>query len=192
MNYKKWKAINDDGYSSDAISILQFIKEQEELDEEHLKTQSILSLLERKQLINENKLTLLGEELLNSLELEELVSVKAPKKIEFFDEWWGIYPASDSFTYNGQTFAGTQSKRVKKDLCKAHFKKAVNNGISEQDIIAATTYHIEQAKKLSIKKGNQLSFIANSERYLRESMYEPYIEISKNQVKEETFKSNII
>jgi len=179
MNYKKWKAINDDGYSSDAISILQFIKEQEELDEEHLKTQSILSLLERKQLINENKLTLLGEELLNSLELEELVSIKKIK-VDKFEDWWKIYPATDGFTMDGKTFMGTQSKRIKKDACKALFKKIVNEGYSEDDIINATKFHMEQAKKLSFKRGvSQISFIGNSFRYLNEKMFEPYIQSSK-------------
>jgi len=191
MNYNKWKNLSDEGYSSDAVSLLQFIKDEEELDESHMKTSSILSLLSRKQLVNEGKLTVLGQELLDSLDLDELAPIKQ-KAISKFDEWWKIYPGTDAFVYEGQTFSGTQSKRTKKDLCKSHFKKAVNNGISEEDIINATKFHVEQAKKLSLKKGNQLSFIANSERYLRESMYEPYIELSKNVIKEETFKSNVI
>jgi len=176
MNYKKWKQISDDGYSSDAISILQFIKEEEELDAEHIKTNSILSLLNRKELIHEGKLTLLGQELLNSLEVEELVSIKKIK-VDKFDEWWSCYPATDGFTMDGKIFMGTQSKRVKKDACKILFRKIVNEGFSEENIIQATKFHMEQAKKLSFKRGvSQLSFIGNSYRYLNEKMFEPYID----------------
>ena len=179
MKYNKWKQISDDGYSSDAISILQFIKEEEELDREHMKTNSILSLLERKQLINGDKLTLLGEELLNNLELEELAPLKQ-KRVDKFEEWWKIYPATDGFIMDGKTFMGTQSKRIKKEVCKSLFKKIVNEGISEEDIISATKFHIDQAKKLSFKRGvSQISFIGNSYRYLNEKMFEPYIQSSK-------------
>lgn len=191
MQYSKWKQISDEGYSADAISLLLFLKEGEELDEEHPKTKAILNLLERKQLIGEGGLTLLGEEILANLGEEKVIPKL--KKTEFFEEWWKVYPATDSFVWEGRTFSGTQSKRVKKELCKQHFNKQVNEGILAQDIIEATKYHIEQAKKLSLKKGDsQLSYIANSERYIRERMYEPYIEMCKSNVKEPEFKSNVI
>lgn len=191
MNYNKWKYINDKGYNSDVISFLQFIKNEEELDEEHTKTQSILQLLNRKQLINENGLTILGEELLKNIEIDEIIPIKAIK-IDKFEEWWKIFPASDAFEMDNRTFMGTQSKRIKKDICKKTFNKLLNVFTAE-DIIKSTSFIIEQAKKISLKKGtNQISFIANSERFLREEMFSPYIEMSKNVVKEVEYKSNIL
>lgn len=191
MNYNKWKQISDQGYSSDAISLLQFIKEEEELDEEHAKTQSILSLLERKQLIVDNKLTVLGQDLLNNLVLEEILPKF--KKSNKFEDWWRAYPATDSFNLDGRSFLGSQSKRIKKDLCKVQFNKLVNEGFLAEDIIEATKYHIDQAKKLSLKKGtSQLTFVPNSERYLRESLFEPYIDLLKNRIIEVEFKSNVL
>lgn len=192
MNYKKWKQISDEGYSSDAISLLQFIKNGEEMDEDHLKTQSILSLLNRKELINDGKLTLLGEELLNNLELEEIAPTKA-KRSDKFEDWWSVYPSTDAFELNGRKFNGMQSKKKDKAKCKGHFDKAVREGIDPDDIIAATKYHIDQAKKMSLKKGeSQLTFISGSEIYLRNRVYMPFIDLAKTEVAEPEFKSNIL
>lgn len=179
MNYTKWKLLADEGYSSDVISFLSFLKNGEEIDMEHPKSKALIALMERKELIVEGKLSVKGEELLeNSSQLGE-ISIKV-KKSDKFEEWWKTYPATDAFSLNGKDFGGSQSKRVKKDICKKTFDKIINAGTPAEDIIKATAYHIEQAKKLSLKKGtSQLSYIANSERYLREEMFAPYIELSK-------------
>ena len=188
MNYSKWKSLADEGYSSDIMSFLQFIKDEESMEEEHPKTQSLLSLLNRKQLITDKGLTLLGNSLLEDIDMEYIPLKKQPDK---FEEWWKIYPASDGFTKDGRSFMGSQSKRIKKDLCKVKFTKLINSGYEAEDIIKATEHHIDQAKKISlVKNSNQLSFIANSERYLREEMFEPYIGLS--QEKQLEFKSNVL
>ena len=191
MNYNKWKSLADEGYSSDVISFLQFIKEEEEVDEEHPKTQAIISLLDRKQLIQDRILTTLGHELLDNSEISDSLPIK--RVSDRFEEWWKSYPASDAFNLDGRTFMGTQSKRIKKDLCKAKFNKLISSGIAAEDIIQATKYHVEQAKKLSLKKSqNQVSFIPNSERYIREEMFMPYIDLLKEKQEEIEFKSNIL
>src|SRR4051812_17566012 len=110
MTYPKWKQLVDEGYSSDAISLLQFLKAGEIIDQEHVKTSGIYSLLLRKGLVLNEVLTPTGEELLEGLDLDTEIPV-APKKEDKFEEWWKMYPATDAFTYQGRTFPGTQSKR---------------------------------------------------------------------------------
>ena len=192
MTYEKWKQITEEGYSSDVVSFLLFLQSGEQLDENHPKTKALLSLMERKELIIESKITVKGEELLNNLDQFGEILIKEVK-IDKFSEWWAIYPSTDGFVLDGRKFEGSQSKRIKKDVCKKTFNKLINSGLDADDIINATKYHIEQAKKLSLKKGSsQLSYIGNSERYLREAMFEPYIELSREQETIPEFKSNIL
>ena len=191
MTYEKWKQITEEGYSSDVISFLLFLKQGEQLDEGHYKTKALLSLMERKELIIEGTITVKGEELLNNI--EQLGEISKIAKVNKFDEWWSVYPATDSFTMDGRKFEGTQSKRIKKDVCKKAFNKLINSGLEADDIINATKYHIEQAKKQSLKKGtSQLSYIGNSARYLAEEMFRPFIELSKEQEVTTEYKSNIL
>ncbi len=192
MLYSKWKELSDEGYSSDVISFLLFLKNGEELDSSHPKTKALLALMERKELVIDGKISVKGEELLENLgQLGEISNKEL--KIDKFDEWWKIYPSTDAFIWNGQEFGGAQTKRIKKDMCKKHFAKLINSGLEADDIIKATIFHIEKAKKLSVsRKENQLTYVPNSERYLREKIFEPYIEISKAWAEVEEFKSNVL
>lgn len=195
MTYNKWKQLAEEGYNSDVIAFLGFLEQGEEIEQEHSKSKAILNMLIRKELITEeNKLTLLGKEMLEMANSDNLFSpVVIPRAKESFDEWWKCYPPTDGFEIDGRTFMPSQSKRIKKDACKAKWKKLLNEGIKAEDIINATAYHIEQVKKISAKKSqNQLSFVPNSERYIREELFIPYIELSKSQIKEPEFKSNIL
>jgi len=192
MTYNKWKKLADEGYSSDVISFLLFLQQGESIDEEHPKSKALISLMERKELVVDGKISVKGLSLLNSMEEIGNIPTKAIKS-DKFEEWWKAYPSTDAFSIDGTNFIGTQSKRIKKDVCKKTFNKLINEGITAEDIINATQYHFEQAKKLSVKKNeNKLSFIANSERYLRERMFEPYIEMAKKVEEIEEYKSNIL
>lgn len=193
MTYAKWKQITEEGYSSDVVSFLLFLSSGEQLDETHPKTKALLTLMWRKELIFDGKITVKGKELLECALSDNLFSPITIPKSNKFEDWWKIYPATDGFTLDGRKFDGSQSKRIKKDVCKKTFNKLINSGVDADDIINATKYHIEQAKRQSLKKGSsQLSYIPNSERYLRESLFEPFIEQSKELETIPEFKSNIL
>jgi len=191
MNYEKWKQIVDEGYSSDVISFLQFYIEGDVIDEEHPKTKALISLMERKSLLFEGNVTDVGKSLYESC--QNNTETPKIKIVDKFEDWWKIYPPSDAFSYEGRKFDGVQSKRKNKEKCKLLFKKAISEGLDPNLIIKATEYHIEQAKKLSLKRGtSQLTYISGSEIYLREKLYEPYIELCKDEIEEIEFKSNIL
>lgn len=193
MNYLKWKQLGDEGYSSDAISLLSFLKNGEEIDLEHAKTSALYSFLIRKDLVQGAVLTPFGEELLKNAEVSSVPVPTKPKKSDKFEEWWKTYPATNGFTLNGITFEGTQSKKIKKDLCKTEFNKALKDGLDADEIIAATAFHINNIKKFSLKKTeSQLTYLANSERYLRERMYVPYMGKKVQPQEEVLYKSNVI
>lgn len=160
----------------DCIYLLEMINNGEETDSEEFLP--FLQRLQRKGYIDVHlKMTKHGEELYKSL-FEEKVYVK-PKKAEKnsdFERWWAIYPATNDFEINNKHFQGSQKKNIKKDQCATLFN-ILCNSFTAEDIIRATEYHIFTAKQISYKKGeNQLTYIPNSERYLREKYFEGYID----------------
>jgi len=182
-NYLK---LLDEGYSLDILYILQQIKDGIDISDEilHPKFGLTYQFIQRKELISDGVLTLKGEEVLSYID-------NKPKKVktkstEEFILWWNTYPSTNMFVYNNKTFPGVQSKKIKKEDCKRLFNKLLNEKYSAEDIIKATEYHFKTAKELSFKTGkNELSYIPNSERYLREKMFEPYISLYKQNIKSE-------
>lgn len=197
ITLEKYIKILDAGYSLDILYILKLIKEGVDISKEltHPKIQAIHQMLLRKALATEDgTVTISGEDLLSYLEEdgEKVTEMVKKVKSEGFEKWWVTYPSTNMFVYKGKTFPGTQSKRIKKEDCKRLFNKIVNEGIPAEDIIGATEYHFQVAKDLSFKHGkNEISYIPNSERYIREKMFQPYIELYKNKIKSES-PTNIV
>lgn len=140
--------------------------------------------LERKVYILEDSLTEAGKEFLISLESCKKVEKKNKDEInEAFDKWWGtrnidgIYPSTNAFSYMGKDFNGVQKKTIKKEDCKAEFRKIVLSGeFTCEEILQGTENHLLMAKKDSLKRReNQISFIPASIRYLKERFFSPYI-----------------
>jgi len=187
ITLEKYIKVLNAGFSLDILYLLKLIKDKVDITDAILlpKIGAINQMLLRKQLITEdNQVTMSGEELLSYMEDDgnpkELVK---RLKTNDFEKWWVTYPATNMFVYKNKTFKGTQSKRVKKLDCKQLFNKYINEGFTADDIINATEYHIQMAKDLSFKKGeNQISFIGNSYRYLNEKMFQPFIEIYKQNI----------
>lgn len=163
----------------EAIYLLELITEGGEVPLYSLK---YLQWLERKAYINRDwKITEYGTELYKSMFNEGIVKTKrVVKKDDDFDKWWSVYPATDNFSLNGRDFPGTQSKKLHKEECRKMFNVILNEGLTADDIISATQYIVDNAKQTSIKKNeNQMSYIANSERFLRERKFAPFVTIAK-------------
>jgi len=173
------------------IWLLEHIKNKGEIPEASLKDKQYG---ERKGYLDaKGDLTKYGEELYESLfkDLPEVKIRKIEVKDENFEKWWDIYPASDYFEYKGRVFKGYQKKNIRKDECKKLFNVLIMGGrFTAEDIIRATEHHVEITKEKSFKENkNYVTFITNSERYLRERRFEPFI----NKIKEkEQFKSDVV
>lgn len=148
----------------------------------------IVQSLERKGWIEKDgKPTVFGKDIYNQLcisnntnkevDIKKKVQENFSSKLEGFEEWWNIYPTTNTFIApNGNKFSGTQVKRVKKDACQDVWLTLVNKDFTAQDIIKSTEYHFNIVKSISGKTGkNELTFIPNSLRYLRERVFEPFI-----------------
>lgn len=191
ITLEKYIKVLNAGFSLDILYLLKLIKDKVDITDAILlpKIGAVNQMLLRKQLITEdNQITMSGDELLSYIEDDENPKELVKKlKTNDFDKWWVTYPATNMFIYKNKTFKGTQSKRVKKLECKQLFNKYINEGFTADDIINATEYHFQMAKDLSFKKGeNQVSFIANSYRYLNEKMFVPFIELYKKQTNKST------
>lgn len=171
-------------YSLDLIFLLKVIEEgidTTELCENSVRVCNLFQSLERKGLISgENKLTLQGKELLSFMETEgdaKIAKKKAPSTE--FEEWWKVFPGTDTFTHKGLKFTGSRSLRQNKEECKLKFDKILLEGeYTATDLIEALKFDVLQKKENSIRqKANKLTYMQNSLTYLNQRSFEPFIEL---------------
>jgi hypothetical protein len=152
------------------------------------KMEALYQGLYRRGLItDEHKISLRGQEMIKFIE-ESDPDDKLPKRkivTVDFDLWWKTYPGTDTFSYQGKTFAGSRSLRVKKEDCKKKFQSIIDEGEhTAKDMLEALKFEIEQKKQNSIKeKTNKLKFMQNSLTYLNQRTFEPFIELIKSGIK---------
>jgi len=172
-------------YNLDIVYLLKLIDEQYDVSplyRDSMKISAIYQSLIRKGLITEHddKVTTLGKDLI------EFVNAKSgPKLIKRkpattdFEEWWKIYPGTDSFEYKGKKFTGTRAIRKGKDECRLKFDKIMLEGeYTAAQLIAALNYEVLQKKESSLATGtNRMTFMQNSVTYLNQRAFEAYIEL---------------
>jgi hypothetical protein len=182
---QKFEELFKKSYSLDHIYFLKLIKEQCDISD-MLKNSVKISVLHqsliRKGLITENgeKLTTIGENLLNYVETEEEIKfVKKKLSISDFDAWWKTFPGTDTFTYKGKKFTGSRSIRVNKEECKIKFNKILIEGeYTAKQLTEALAYDVNQKKEASfIQNNNKLTYMQNSLTYLNQRSFEPFIEL---------------
>lgn len=173
------------GYNLDIIYLLKLVDEQYDvgpLCKDSMRIAAIYQSLIRKGLITENdeKLTLVGRDLLDFLNIKggaKIIKRKPPTTD--FEEWWKLYPGTDSFEYKGRKFTGTRAIRKGKDECRLKFDKIMLEGeYTAQQLIDALKYEIKQKKESSIAtSSNRMTFMQNSVTYLNQRAFEAYIEL---------------
>lgn len=154
-----------------------------------------MNALKRRLFCLEGEITEKGKDYYNSLISGTTRSQSQSRDniTEQFNKWWGTreiegaYPSTNAFFYEGRKFSGSQAKKIKKEECRLEFQKIVLSGdFSAEEIIQGTENHILAAKRTSLRKGeNQISFIPNSYRYLRERLFSAFIEATTETKKEQ-------
>ncbi len=186
------------GYNLDIIYLLKLVDEQYDvgpLCKDSMRIAAIYQSLIRKGLITEidEKLTLVGRDLLDFLNIKggaKIIKRKPPTTD--FEEWWKLYPGTDSFEYKSRKFTGTRAIRKGKDECRLKFDKIMLEGeYTAAQLIDALKYEIKQKKESSIAtNSNRMTFMQNSVTYLNQRAFEAYIELinSGEEIKESSEK----
>lgn len=185
------------GYSLDVIYLLKLIEQQMDIQflcKESMKITVLYQTLIRKGLISETdeKITTQGKEILQFIETKEAAKIvkRKPATTEF-EEWWKVYPGTDTFTHKDKKFTGNRGLRQNKDECRLRFDKILLEGeYTTAQLIEALEFDVLQKKENSVKTGiNKLTYMQNSLTYLNQRSYEPFIELIKEGAKvEETDK----
>lgn len=174
-------------YSLDVIYLLKLIEQQmdvQPLCERSMKISALYQTLIRKGLIStsDEKITTEGIELLRFIETKEATKIiKRKPDTTQFEEWWKVYPGTDTFTHKGKKFTGNRGLRQNKDECRLRFDKILLEGeYTAAELIEALEFDVLQKKENSVKTGtNRLSYMQNSLTYLNQRSYEPFIELIK-------------
>lgn len=189
INPQKFEELIKKSYSLDHVYLLQLIEQGfdiSSLSNESMKISALVSGLVRKGLItNDNKLTILGQELL--IFVGDKKGKKLPKiKVisEEFDTWWEVFPSSNKFTHKGVSFDATRAFKVKKEDCKLLFNKHINEkAFTANEMIEATKYDVQLRKESSVaKKENQLTYLQNTYTYLYQMSFQGYVDLIKEGV----------
>jgi 23S rRNA maturation mini-RNase III len=152
------------------------------LCKQSMRISAIYQALIRKGLITEteDKLTTLGKDLLEFLNAKNGAKIiKRKPATTDFEEWWKIYPGTDSFEHKGKKFIGTRAIRKGKDECRLKFDKIILEGeYTAAQLIAALKYEVLQKKESSVQtNSNRMTFMQNSVTYLNQRAFEAYIEL---------------
>lgn len=174
-------------YSLDVIYLLKLIEQQmdvQPLCEGSMKISALYQTLIRKGLISttDEKITTEGIELLRFIETKEATKIiKRKPDTTQFEEWWKVYPGTDTFAHKGKKFTGNRGLRQNKDECRLRFDKILLEGeYTAAELIEALEFDVLQKKENSVKTGtNRLSYMQNSLTYLNQRSYEPFIELIK-------------
>ena len=170
-------------YNLDIVYLLKLIEENYDIApmyENSMKIDALYQSLIRKQLItDDNKVTLLGKDLLEFITIEK-DNVTLPKRKPIttdFEEWWKNYPATDSFTVSNQVFKGSRALRRGKEECKRKFKTILEEGTyTAEQLINALKYEVNQKIERSVKeRKNIFSFMQGSITYLNQRSFEGFI-----------------
>lgn len=172
------------GYNLDTIFLLKLIDDQYDilpLIDGSMKIDSVYQSLRRKGLItNDEKLTLVGKDLLEFIDAKSTTKIirRKPATTDF-EEWWKTYPGTDSFEYKGKIFKGTRAIRKGKDECRLKFDKIILEGdYKAAQLISALNYELMQKKESSVStNSNRMTFMQNSVTYLNQRAFEAYIEL---------------
>lgn len=171
-------------YSLDYVYLLKLLKEEVDVKEWCESSERFATLhtsLLRRGLINEeDKITLVGKELVAFAESEgEKIFVKKKVDNENFLKWWASFPGTDSFEYDGVRFVGHRTLRQDKQNCLVKFNKILLEGeYTAEQLTDALLLDVKRKKEASLKtRQNKLSYMQNSLTYLNQRSYEAYIEM---------------
>lgn len=171
------------GLDLNHLYVLEKIVTQDFLLDQRVTRDWIQTLVRKGFLTTELQPTLKGDQLF--LEVATGIENTVPvftKKDDPFEKWWKeAYPDTDHFEYRGRVFPGVQSKKKEKELSRKYFWEGANElKIMADDIYWATIAHVEAAKEKSIQTGvSEITHIPNSERYLRQRCYLPFLEAGR-------------
>jgi hypothetical protein len=199
LNLSPWhyEELIKKSYSLDHIFLLKLIHENYDvtnLVEDSLKISAIHQGLIRKGLITDNgALTTIGVELLVFLDTKEQTKLVKKKSITSdFEEWYKVFPGTDTFTHKGKTFTGSRNLRQNPADCRIKFDKILIEGeYTVKELIEALKFDVLQKKEASVQENtNKLKYMQNSLTYLNQRSYEPYIELIKEGIQIKETQSN--
>jgi hypothetical protein len=109
-----------------------------------------------------------------------------------FEEWYKVFPGTDTFTHKGKTFTGSRNLRQNPADCRIKFDKILIEGeYTVKELIEALKFDVLQKKEASVQENtNKLKYMQNSLTYLNQRSYEPYIELIKQGIQIKETQSN--
>lgn len=182
MNIPNFYELLNQGYSLDQIYLLLEMKRGVSGFPVSPRVRMIIQFLIRKGLCTEEfTVTMAGEEVIKMMLAKEAVTLVKRSRDEaasYYARWLKAFPVSDGFSYRGKTFPKTRVLRRNTEKCRELFHKLMREGEYTCDDLCRAIIAESLAKMdNSIRQGeNKMSYITNSESYLRQRIFEGFME----------------
>lgn len=164
-----------------SVSHLIFLQEYYKGTQDFLPVRHRLKTdLERFGFVYDNEITPKGKDLVFQAENWEGVYTPPNKKVkkeysQDFLTFWDNYPATDSFTLDGEDFQGLRTLRKNKDQTYTKYQQ-VTKHVNPQELLEALLYEVEFRKHDSLKKRqNQLTFMSGVDIWLKNRKFEMFL-----------------
>lgn len=194
LSYSQFEELIKSQYSLDHLFILYMVNNGIDIIPMVESSKRIAALYQtviRKGLLNEagDSLSLYGKELLTGIIENKDIPVKNQQTNNDFNEWWKIFPSTDTFEYNNVKFNGCRSLKQKKEECRLKFNRIVSDGeFTAEEIIDATIFDVQSKMKESIKRNsNKLTYLQNSFTYLNQRSFQGFVDLVKKIDVEESY-----
>ncbi len=123
-------------------------------------------LKSRKYLDNTGLLTNLGVSL-----CKDLFEANLNEEIDYFDQFWSVYPSSDKWA----NYPMTRALKNNKFRCKTLYNTLLKEGVNPEDILKGLDREIETRKRNSNKE-NSMKFMQASSTWLNNRTFEAWLD----------------
>lgn len=190
MKVANFYELLNNGFSMDQVYLLSQMKEGTSEFPDIQRVNEILQFLVRKGLCTEKyTITAYGEEFLIMVLSEKIVNISPMKRAptSFYAQWLRTFPSTDGFSWKGKSFSKTRVLRKNTEKCRELFTKIMAEGEYTVDDMCMSIIAEALAKmELSYKAGeNKMAYFINSESYLRQRIFEGFMEDGRKLTQEQ-------
>lgn len=137
----------------------------------YISAETLENLREEKLFTKTNRLTVLGQAI-----IEDIIGISSEERELQFKEFWETFPKSDELA---PFHPPTRSMKVKEKDCQREYYKLLRT-VSHETIMSGLKKQLQHARLNSKSGDNRLTFIKNSDNWLKNRDFEIWVDSTQS------------